>query len=36
VLNNLASVSSASISDAHGQDFYLLKNVIKPHDNVIE
>ena len=33
---NQGSVSSSSIRDTYERDFYLLKHVIKQHDNVIE
>ena len=36
VLINYGSLNSSSIRDAYERDFYLLKNVIKHHDNVIE
>ncbi len=36
VLVNYGSLNSSSIRDTYERDFYLLKNVIKQHDNVIE
>jgi hypothetical protein len=36
VLINSGSTNSSSIRDSYERDFYLLKNVIEPHDNVIE
>ena len=36
VLVNYGALNSSSIRDTYERDFYLLKNVIKQHDNVIE
>ena len=36
VLINSGALNSSSIRDTYERDFYLLKNVIKQHDNVIE
>ncbi len=36
MLVNYGALNSSSIRDTYERDFYLLKNVIKQHDNVIE
>jgi hypothetical protein len=36
VLINYGALNSSSIRDTYERDFFLLKNVVKPHENIVE